>query len=191
MPRKKRSTIVTEADEYASMQAEQPVVVETVSEQAGNARLEALQIELETERSKAEENLDGWRRAVADFANYKKRVERDQVLAQQTATASVVKRYLDIADDLDRALQNRPKEGVGASWAEGIDLIYRKLLALLEAEGVKMVETEGKFFDPNMHEAISHEDSPNHESGQIIGVVQQGYQLGDRVLRPARVRVAR
>jgi molecular chaperone GrpE len=103
----------------------------------------------------------------------------------------VIRRYLDIVDDLDRALKNRPQDGPGAALADGIDLIYRKFLSFLEMDGVKVIQPDGQFFDPACHEAISHEDSPDHESGKIIGVVQKGYQLGDRVLRPARVRVAR
>jgi molecular chaperone GrpE len=87
--------------------------------------------------------------------------------------------------------KNRPTEGNGAVWAEGIDLIHRKMIAAFEADGVKMIDAKGKYFDPNLHEAISNEDSPEHESGQIIDVVQPGYMLGERVIRPARVRVAR
>ena len=96
----------------------------------------------------------------------------------------------DVIDDLQRALENRPEEGDGASWAEGIDLIYRKLNNILENADVKKMETDGQTFDPNIHEAISLEESPDHESGEVIEVVKQGYMLGDRVLRPASVRVA-
>lgn len=147
--------------------------------------------ELEEAREKAGEYLDGWQRARAEFANYKKRVEREQAQVYQAAASHVIKRYLEIADDLERALKNRPEEGEGAVWAEGIDLIYRKFMAFLEAEGVKRMEAEGQQFDPNLHEAISQEDSQEHESGQIIEVIKQGYLIGDRVLRPASVRVAR
>ena len=76
-------------------------------------------------------------------------------------------------------------------WAEGVELTYRKLMNFLEADGVSQIIAEGQFFDPTLHEAISQEDLAGYESGQIIGVVQQGYRLGDRILRPARVRVAR
>jgi molecular chaperone GrpE len=150
-----------------------------------------LQAALEECRSKANEYLDGWQRARADFANYRKRVERDQAQAHQNAVGSIVRRYLDILDDLDRALKNRPQEGEGAVWASGVELIYRKFTNLLDAEGVKSMVADGQTFDPNLHEAISSEDSPDHESGQIIEVLKQGYLLGDRVLRPALVRVAR
>jgi molecular chaperone GrpE len=152
-----------------------------------------LRAELDQALAKANEYLTGWQRERAEFINYKKRIEREQSQGGQNAFANAIRRYLDIADDLARALKdkNRPLEGNGAIWAEGIDLIHRKMVAAFEADGVKMIDTKGKFFDPNMHEAISHEDSSEHESGQIIDVVQPGYTLGEKVIRPARVRVAR
>jgi molecular chaperone GrpE len=118
-------------------------------------------------------------------------MERDQILANQAAAGNLIKRFLDILDDLDRALPNCPTEGDGATWANGVELIQRKFNAILDAEGVKPIEAEGQFFDPNLHEAISQETNPDLESGQIIAIIQQGYTYGDRVLRPVRVRVAR
>lgn len=151
---------------------------------------EELEMKLAEALSEKEEYLDGWQRTQADFANYKKRVERDRQQVQQNATANVVRRYLDILDDLERALANQPQDGEGAVWADGIDLVYRKWLNALEVNDVKPMEVEDQLFDPELHEAISHEESDEHESGEIIEVVQTGYFIGDRVLRPARVRVA-
>lgn len=156
-----------------------------------NEELEALQKELEETRQKAEEYLDGWQRARAEFANYKKRVEREQEQIYQTAAGQILKRYLEVLDDMERALKNRPQEGYGAEWAEGIELIYRKLVSILESEGIKAMEAEGQLFDPNLHEAITSEESENHKSGEIIEVLQRGYLLGEKVLRPALVRVAK
>jgi molecular chaperone GrpE len=153
--------------------------------------LAALQQSLADSQGKANEYLDGWQRARADFANYKKRIEREQSQVYQSAAGSILKRQLEVLDDLDRALKNRPKDGDGAIWSNGIDLVYRKLTSIMENEGVKVMQAEGQTFDPNLHEAISSEESPNHDSGQIIEVLQKGYLLGDRVLRPALVRVAR
>jgi molecular chaperone GrpE len=151
---------------------------------------EALKSELEEWKAKADEYLDGWQRARADYVNYKKRVEREQVQVHQNASASVIRRFLEVVDDLDLALKNRPQEGDNAGWAEGVELIYRKLSAILEAEGVSIIDADGQYFDPNLHEAITHEQHPELESGRIIAVVKKGYRLGDRVLRPAQVRVA-
>ena len=152
---------------------------------------DSLQQELTKARSEAAEYLEGWQRARAEFANYKKRVERDQALIYQNAASSVIRRYVDIIDDLERALKNRPQEGEGLSWAGGVELIYRKFLAILESEGVTQTDPTGEMFDPNLHEAVTSEDSPDHESGEIIEVLQKGYLIGDRILRPAMVRVAR
>jgi molecular chaperone GrpE len=172
---------------------ETPEVVEAIIEQPGPTleEFQALQQQLADTLAKADEYLNGWQRSQADFANFKRRIEREQTQIYQNAAGSVIKRFLAVLDDLDRALKNRPKEGDGAAWAEGIELIYRKLMAILESEGVKPMSAEGQQFDPNLHEAILSEDSDRHESGQVIEVLQQGYLLGERVLRPAMVRVAR
>lgn len=194
MSRKKKEQ-TTDGNVLSESQEETPVpMAEARSQEAYQALSEdlaRLNSELEATRSKMDEYLQGWQRALADFSNYKRRIERDQATANQAAAGSIIKRYLDIVDDLGRALQNRPQQGEGANWANGIDLIYRKLLTILEAEGVKIIGASGQEFDPAMHEAISMEESQEFTSGMVIGVVQQGYTLGDRVLRPARVRVAR
>jgi molecular chaperone GrpE len=168
-------------------------VIEALPVVSVEEEIAQLRTELDQALAKANEYLTGWQRERAEFINYKKRIEREQSQGGQNAFGNAIRRYLEIADDLARALKdkNRPQEGNGTIWAEGIDLIHRKLVAAFEADGVKMIDVKGKFFDPNIHEAISHEDSPEHESGQIIDVVQPGYTLGDRVIRPARVRVAR
>ncbi len=153
--------------------------------------IETLKIDLEKANQQAAENFEGWQRERADFLNYKKRIERDRVSTEQAITSDIVKKFLVILDDLERALKARPAEGEGADWAEGIELIYRKLQNLLETRGVTRIPAEIQEFDPNLHEAITHEDTPDFESGQIIEVIEQGYLLGDRVVRPARVRVAR
>jgi molecular chaperone GrpE len=138
-------------------------------------------------QSQAAEYRDGWQRALADFQNYKRRTDAEKAEAYQNAIGTVVKRYLPILDDLERALSTRP---VDQPWADGIELIYRKLQTILENEGLKRIEAEGQPFDPNIHEAISQEPAENVESGMVIGVIQQGYTLGERVIRPAMVRVA-
>jgi len=167
-----------------------PAEAEQPAEEASPQDVAALQGQLEAAQAQAQEYLDGWQRARAEFTNYKRRVERDREQMQQDAVARVVARYLPIVDDLERALKNRPTEGEGAAWAEGIELVYRKLLAALEADGVRPMEAEGSMFDPNLHEAILQEPSEEHESGQVIEVLQRGYLIGERVLRPALVKVA-
>lgn len=195
MPRKKTTEETEKPQNDPAAEAKLEENPETIMTETPpietKTELESLKEELSQAQAKANEYLDGWQRAMAEFSNYKKRIEREQTQAQQWATANVIRRYLELFDDLERALKNRPQDNETARWAEGVELIYRKFLNYLENEGVQLIETEGQFFDPNLHEAISQEDHPELESGQIIAVVQQGYRLGERVLRPARVRVAR
>jgi molecular chaperone GrpE len=147
--------------------------------------------EIDDLKEQAQTSLDGWQRERADFINYRNRVEREQSQKKQDLAVEVIKKYLAVSDDINRALKSRPTEGDAAHWAEGIELIRRKLANILDCEGMTPIDAEGKQFDPNFHEAISHEESDSHESGEIIEVVQQGYMLGDRVIRPALVRVAK
>ena len=153
--------------------------------------IETLRAELDQARNEAQEFLDGWQRARAEFANYKKRIERESYENHQRVTADIMCRYLAIVDDLERALRERPQDGDAAEWADGIAIIYQKLLGMLEAEGIERIQAQDEIFDPNYHEALSHEESSEHEEGRIIEVIRQGYRLGERVLRPALVRVAK
>jgi molecular chaperone GrpE len=155
------------------------------------AQLLQLQQELEKAQNQTREYFEGWQRERADFSNYKRRIERDQQMLSQSLKSDVIKKYLTVVDDLERALKTRPTDGPAAAWSNGIELIYRKLSSMLEAEGVNRMPAESEEFNPSRHEAISYEESPDHSAGQIIEVVQQGYTLGERIIRPALVRVAR
>jgi molecular chaperone GrpE len=149
--------------------------------------IDALKRQLEDAEAKLAESVEGWQRAQADFQNYKKRVERDNELIYASMKSDIIKKVLPALDDLERALQNRPAED---AWANGIELIARKLQNMLDVEGIKRIEAAGAEFDPKFHEAISHEHNEDFQSGHVIEVVQNGYMLGERVIRPALVRVA-
>lgn len=186
-----------EKKKHPEKMTEKPVETEKGTEtkvemvQISADELAQLKIDLEKAQKLASENLDGWQRERAEFSNYKKRIERDQAQMTQAITGSVIKKYLAVVDDMDLALKSRPTKGDGAGWAEGIELIDRKLQTILDSEGIERINQNKIQFDPNLHEAISHEENPDFESGEIIEVVRQGYKLGDRILRPAMVRVAR
>jgi molecular chaperone GrpE len=167
-----------------------PDLEDELEEHSLEEQVAALQVSLDEIKIKAEEYLDGWQRARAEFANYKKRILRDHTEIHQSARGEVIKLYLDIADDLDRALQEKPADGEGETWADGIEIIFQKLSTRLELEGIKPMNPLGEEFDPNIHEALMKEESDEYESGQIIEVMQEGYWIGDKVLRPALVRVA-
>ena len=157
------------------------------AQQLPDEEITTLRAQLEEAQAKAAENLDGWQRALAEFQNYRKRLDRDRQGEQAIMKGELIKKVLPVLDDLERALQNRPADD---AWVGGIELIQRKLQAILEAEGVKRIEAMGSQFDPNFHEAVAKEPAEGAESGQVIEVIQQGYMLGDRVIRPTQVRVA-
>lgn len=151
----------------------------------------ALQQDLEAAKAQAAEYLDQWRRTAAEFSNFKKRLEKEQAEQSRMAAANIIRKLLPVLDDFERAFQTLPPNLMGLTWIDGIALIHRKLQFILEQEGVKVIETQGKTFDPLYHEAVTHETVEGMSEGQIIGEVQKGYMLGDRVLRPALVRVAK
>ena len=151
------------------------------------AALAELRKQLSEAQAQAAEYKDGWQRSVADFQNYRRRVEAEKTETYQLAVGSIIKRYLPVLDDMERAMVSRPAD---LAWANGVELICRKLQSILEAEGLKRIEAEGQKFDPNFHEAISQEPAEGVESGTVLGVIRNGYMLGERVIRPAMVRVA-
>ena len=160
-------------------------------EEATRKDIEGLNTRLAEAEQNACANLEGWQRERAEFVNYKKRIERDHAQSRQDITGSIIKKYLVILDDLELALKDKPADAAGAAWASGIELITRKLYTILESEGVNRIYQNKVQFDPNIHEAISHEENAEFESGEVIEVFRQGYTLGDRTLRPAMVRVAK
>ncbi|MFN2112987.1 MAG: nucleotide exchange factor GrpE [Anaerolineales bacterium] len=153
-------------------------------------QLQMLESSLEDITDKAEEYLDGWQRSRAEFANYKKRIQKENLDIRQTARGEVIKVYLDVLDDLERALQKKPGDSGAQDWVAGIEIIYQKLKARLEAEGIRPMNALGMEFDPHVHEALMKEETEDYPSGTVIEVMQEGYWIGDRVLRPALVRVA-
>lgn len=143
------------------------------------------------ERDKSAEYLDNWRRAAADFSNYKKRIEKDNAEFTKFANATLIARLLPVLDDFDRAFQTIPDNLSGLTWIQGVLLIARKLTAILEAEGLKPIDARNQPFDPNIHEAVIHEETDQHEDGVVITELQRGYKLNDRVIRPTLVKVAK
>lgn len=177
-------------------QASAPEEAESPSQEVENVTIPlkeyAAQLEeLDDLKRKTDEFSDGWQRERAEFANYRKRIERDREAERQNSKIDIIKKYLAVHDDFERAMKNLPAESVQAAWMEGLKLIDQKLKNLLEGEGITPIPVENVAFDPVLHEAISHEENPDFESGQIIEVVQKGYTIGERVIRPALVRVAK
>ena len=141
--------------------------------------------ELRRERDTLQDRL---LRTAAEFDNYRKRVERDRREVADLAVADAVQDLLPIIDNLERALQaaadNDPLR-------KGVDLIHRQMMDVLRKRGVKHFEVVGTDFDPNIHQAVAHEDSETHREGEVMEELQRGYRLGDRLLRASMVKVAR
>lgn len=154
--------------------------------------LASLMAENEDLRKQNEDYLDSLQRERASFANYKRRIDLDNASYADRLLAEHVKFFLPVADDLERSLLHRPEDPECASWILGIELILQKLLKSLEEKGVRSMDIKpGDMFDPNTQEAVTHEENDIYTNGQIIEVIQAGYQIKDRVIRPALVRVAK
>jgi len=133
---------------------------------------------------------DRYLRKTAEFDNYRKRVERERREQGDQAVNNLLEQLLLVVDDFDRALTVDASEG-GAAYRKGIELIHAKLNDLLRKYGVRPIDAVGADFDPNLHQAVVHEESSEHRDGEVIAELQKGYMIGDRLLRPAMVKVAK
>ncbi|HEY7795440.1 MAG TPA: nucleotide exchange factor GrpE [Gaiellaceae bacterium] len=160
---------------------------------------EAEEQELVEEREGAEESApapaddERYLRLAADFDNYRKRVAREQAELTQRANERLLDELLPVLDDLERALEAAAEPNHNKEWEakleEGVRLVHRSLLGLVERHGLSEIATEGTF-DPHVHEALLTQPGEGKEEGAVLQVLQKGYRLGDKVLRPARVIVA-
>jgi molecular chaperone GrpE len=147
--------------------------------------------QLAAEQQKAEEWLDLLRRTQADFANYRRRMSQEQVEGRIAAQSALLSQLLPVLDDLGRALGSVPPELANHPWVQGLSLVARRLKTLLDQLGVRQIGAPGEAFDPRWHEAITTETRADVPEGTIVQVAQPGYALGERIIRPAQVIVAR
>ena len=159
---------------------EQPKDNNVITAEA-DAEIERLKAELRREH-------EMYLRALSDFDNFRRRVERERASASQSGKRAIILPLLDVLDNFDRALPYVVEAPPALS--EGLQAIQRRLLALLEAQGVTPFRSLGEVFDPALHEAIGSAPSENRQPGSVADELQRGYRMGDEVLRPARVRVA-
>ena len=135
--------------------------------------------------------LDMLQRVQADFVNYKRRANEEREEQQKYANSRLVLRILPVLDEFGLAVQHASESDAGSSWLEGIKLIQRKMLSVLESESVHKIEADGQEFQPFEHEAVGYQESSEHEEGQILTVVRDGYKMHDRIIRPALVILAK
>jgi molecular chaperone GrpE len=166
--------------------AESDEVLEAGAEQIDD--IESLQRALGEEKERAESYLASWQRCQADLANYKKRAEQDRAEIVECANSALICNMLPVLDDLQRAFASVPAEVDESNWTEGIRLIYNKLKAILEAQGLTGIECKGEPFDPHFHEAVMQQEG---EEGLVVQEAQTGYKFRDRVIRPSLVVVGK
>ena len=156
-------------------------------------QLESAEEALEAARAEARENADKYVRVAAEMDNMRRRHRQEQTDRLQYANAELITKLLPVLDNFHRALDHAPEgiEGPTDQLRQGLLMLAKQFEDILESEGVQPIEAEGQYFDPNLHQAVIAEPSPDHEEGQVIAELQRGYTLHDRVLRPSLVKVAR
>jgi molecular chaperone GrpE len=161
---------------------------------AGTAAADAPDTEardpLDALRREKEALQDRLLRTAAEFDNYRKRIDRERRDQADAAIADALEDLLPIMDNLERALQ-APAGDTADAFRKGVELIHQQMADLLRKRGVKAIEVVGTDFDPRFHQAVVHEVSPDHREGEVMQELQRGYMLGDRLLRPAMVKVAK
>jgi molecular chaperone GrpE len=141
-------------------------------------------------RKERDDYKDRWMRKIAEFDNYRKRIERERREHADMAVGDLLESILLVVDDFDRALTVEAGPEAEA-YRTGVELIHSKMLDVLKKRGVRQIDAIGADFDPNIHQAVMHEASPDHRDGEVIGELRKGYMLGDKLLRPAMVKVAK
>jgi molecular chaperone GrpE len=163
-------------------------VSETAGYAAAGDELSSREAELERERDNYKDLL---LRRTAEFENFRKRTDRERTAQSEAAAADLVKELLPLIDDLERALQADAGSEGAEAYRRGVELIQRQLTEVLRKRGVKPIEALGADFDPHYHQAVSHEPAAGRREGEIIEEYRRGYMLGDRLLRPSMVKVAK
>jgi len=160
-------------------EAQETEVIEEVSKE------EKLTVELAKEKDK-------FLRLFAEFENYKKRTARERLDLIETAGSSVIISILPVLDDFERALSHIEEDKEAEELRKGVVLIYQKLLSTLEQRGLKEMESKGKTFDPDFHQALTEIEAPNKKmKGKVVDVIEKGYFIGDKILRHAKVVVGK
>ncbi len=158
--------------------------------QETETRLQETENRLQEETRRAQEHLELLQRVQADFINFKRRVEQERAEQAKFANSMLILKILPILDDLERAAETVQADLAGLNWVQGVLLIGRKLRAVLEEEGLTKIEAQDAEFDPRLHEAVIYDHESGGEKDRVVAVLQNGYKLHDRVIRPAIVKVA-
>ena len=157
---------------------------------AGTPRPDAVDDQVAALQRERDDLYDRLLRKTAEFDNYRKRLERERREQAERTVVGLLEELLPVVDDFDRAL-TLDAGGESTAYRKGMEIIHSKLHDLLRKQGVRPIDALGADFDPNLHQAVVYDESPGRREGEVIGELQRGYLLGDRLLRPAMVKVAK
>lgn len=174
-----------ESKEESVQEEQEPIDEEIEDEEETVVSMEDYQKLLKEQEETKERLL----RVQAEYDNFRKRTQREKEAALKYRAQEVIEELLPVMDNFERALQVEAKDEAAKNIIQGVDMIYRQLQTVLENQGVKEIKTDGEIFDPNLHQAIAQVNEEGFESGQITETLQKGYELKDRVIRPAMVKV--
>jgi len=195
MPRSSESAQTGAADEPQELPEQKQIADQATSEttEEGPEAIDfsALRDQLAEVKKQSEYHLDQWKRSAANLENYRKHVEKERADLVKSAKANVIMQLLPVLDDLARAFVTIPFELSSFTWTEGLALIDRKLQLTLEQQGLEEIKALGEPFDPSLHQALLEEETELYPDGHVMAMLQKGYKLGDRILRPALVKIAR
>ena len=175
-------------EDIKETEAEQTVEENVAEDQKVDEKAEAAEEQKEEKEAEPEEDGDAkYLRLMADFQNYKKRVEKEKKDLYSYANEKLVTELLAVLDNFERALAH---EDPGNGFKEGMEMIFKQLMDVLEKSGLAEIAALGEDFDPNFHNAVMTEETEEYESGKVSGVMQKGYTLNGKVIRPSMVKVA-
>ena len=177
-------------ERFITIMSDEPVTDPPVAEADPSAARESADDPMAALERERDDFKDRWVRKAAEFENYRKRIERERREQADQGVADLLESLLLVVDDFDRALTVEAGPEAEA-YRTGVELIHAKLLDVLKKRGVRVIDALGDDFDPKIHQAVMHESSPDHRDGEVIGELRKGYMLGDKLLRPAMVKVAK
>lgn len=184
-----KETIVN-GEEEAIVEGSEEDTGEEESKEEHPVSIEELQEKLAQSEQKSEENYQKYLRVQADFDNFRRRTRKEKEDQAKYASLSLVEQLLPAMDNFERALVASQGSQDVESLAKGVEMVFRQMEQALQAEGVEVIPTVGTAFDPTVHQAVMQVDSEEYEAGTVVEELQKGYNLKDKVIRPAMVKVS-
>lgn len=185
----------TETEENTSEAVEEivneSVELEEETEKQPKTKEEELQELIEVQKKEVQEWKEKYLRDHADLQNFKKRVNDERIRERKYSSQGILSQLLPIVDNFERAIHFESENEELNNFLEGIQMIFNQFVEVLHNEGVEEIKTEGLKFDPNLHQAVLHEEHEDLEADMVVEVLQKGYKFKDRVIRPAMVKVSK